>query len=153
MTTRLYRSRTDTMLGGVCGGLAQYLGIDATLVRLFFILLALGPGPGILLYLVLWVLVPLEGTEGATTSATVNSSAGEIAQRARSIGDDVRRAVSGANPQASLLIGIALVLFGLFWFLQALDLVWLRWLDGDVLWPILLIAGGIALLRRQTKGV
>ena len=45
MENRLVRSRTDRMVGGVCGGLARYLGVDATLVRLVFVLIAVAPGP------------------------------------------------------------------------------------------------------------
>ncbi|HEX9116593.1 MAG TPA: PspC domain-containing protein, partial [Anaerolineae bacterium] len=59
MSTRLYRSRKDHMVAGVCGGLGEYLGIDSTLVRLFFVLLALpGAGVGFALYLILWVILP-----------------------------------------------------------------------------------------------
>src|SRR5919201_5498559 len=56
MTALLFeRSREDRVLAGVCGGLAARLGVDATLVRLVFALLALAAGAGILLYLALWV--------------------------------------------------------------------------------------------------
>jgi phage shock protein PspC (stress-responsive transcriptional regulator) len=60
MKRRLYRSRTDKMLGGVCGGLGEILDIDPTLVRLVFVLLALAGGPGILLYIILWIIIPRE---------------------------------------------------------------------------------------------
>ena len=63
MTTesrRLYRSRTDRMIGGVCGGLGEYLAIDPTLIRVLFVLAALFGGHGILLYLILLILVPVE---------------------------------------------------------------------------------------------
>lgn len=60
-TRRLYRSRTDRMLAGVCGGLARYFNIDPTIVRILFVLLALPGGvPGPLIYLFLWILVPEE---------------------------------------------------------------------------------------------
>lgn len=60
-TKKLYRSRTDKMIAGVCGGLGRYLGIDPTLVRLLFVLLVLlGVGSGLLIYLILMVVVPLE---------------------------------------------------------------------------------------------
>ena len=57
---KLYRSKSDKMLGGVCAGLGEYLGIDPTLVRLGFVLLALLAGHGILVYLIMWIVVPLE---------------------------------------------------------------------------------------------
>lgn len=55
---RLYRSRTNVMLGGVCAGLADYFNMDPTVMRLIFVLLALLGGHGLLLYLILWLVVP-----------------------------------------------------------------------------------------------
>lgn len=57
-TRKLYRSRTDRMIGGVCGGIADYFGIDPTLVRLGFVAAALLGGPGLLIYLILWIVTP-----------------------------------------------------------------------------------------------
>jgi phage shock protein PspC (stress-responsive transcriptional regulator) len=59
-TRKLYRSRTDRKLGGVCGGLAQYFNTDATLIRVLFVAFALLGGPGLVIYLVLWIIVPEE---------------------------------------------------------------------------------------------
>ncbi len=59
-TRKLYRSRTDKMIGGVCGGLAAYLNIDPTVVRAIFILLALTPLHGVLIYIILWIITPPE---------------------------------------------------------------------------------------------
>ncbi len=57
-TKRLYRSRTNVMIGGVCAGLADYFNMDPTIMRLIFVLLALLAGHGILLYLIMWLVVP-----------------------------------------------------------------------------------------------
>ena len=54
---QLRRSSTDRMAGGVCGGLAEYSGIDAVLWRVGFVGLTLAGGAGVVLYLLLWVLV------------------------------------------------------------------------------------------------
>jgi phage shock protein C len=59
-TKRLYRSRNERMIGGVCAGLANYLNADPTLIRLLMVLFALAGGPGLLAYLILWIVVPLE---------------------------------------------------------------------------------------------
>lgn len=58
---RLYRSRDERMIGGVAGGIAEYFEVDPTLVRIIFVLLLL-PGffPGILLYMILWAIIPPE---------------------------------------------------------------------------------------------
>ena len=55
---RLYLSNKDKKIAGVCGGVAQYLGIDPTIVRLIWLLLAFAGGFGILAYLVAWIIVP-----------------------------------------------------------------------------------------------
>ena len=57
---KLYRSRADRMLFGVCGGLGDYFGVDPTAVRLLFILAAILGGNGLLAYLIVALLVPLE---------------------------------------------------------------------------------------------
>ena len=59
-TKKLYRSTDNEMIGGVCAGIGDYLGIDPTLVRLAFLLLALAGGPGVILYIILWMIVPEE---------------------------------------------------------------------------------------------
>ncbi|MEE4024747.1 PspC domain-containing protein [Gordonia sp. PKS22-38] len=58
--TRLMRSRDDAWLGGVCGGIAKRFGWDATVIRVLFVASILLPGPQLLLYLVLWLIIPRE---------------------------------------------------------------------------------------------
>ena len=58
---KLYRSRTDKMVAGVCGGLAAYFNIDATIIRLIFAaLIVFGVGAPLLIYLILVIVMPLE---------------------------------------------------------------------------------------------
>lgn len=58
MSKKLYRSVTDKMLGGVCGGLAEYFDVDPVLVRLIFVLAVIFGGSGILAYIILWIVIP-----------------------------------------------------------------------------------------------
>ena len=57
---RLYRSRKDNTIAGVCGGIADFFGIDPTIVRLLFVAFALAGGPGIVLYIILAIVIPEE---------------------------------------------------------------------------------------------
>jgi phage shock protein C len=57
---KLYRSRTDRKLAGVCGGLGQYFNTDATLIRVLFVALTVLGGAGPVVYLALWIIVPNE---------------------------------------------------------------------------------------------
>jgi phage shock protein PspC (stress-responsive transcriptional regulator) len=68
-TARIYRSTHDRMIEGVCGGIAEYLHVDSTVVRLIYVVLALGTGlwSGIVIYVALAVIIPTEpaGVHGA----------------------------------------------------------------------------------------
>ena len=57
---RLYRSRNQRMLAGVCGGIGSYFDIDPTVIRILFVLFALVVGGGVLLYIILLIIMPLE---------------------------------------------------------------------------------------------
>jgi phage shock protein PspC (stress-responsive transcriptional regulator) len=59
----LRRSRRNKLLAGVCGGLAEWLGWDATLVRILYVVVSVlsAAFPGILVYVVLWIVMPKEG--------------------------------------------------------------------------------------------
>jgi phage shock protein C len=59
-TRKLYRSKTNRQLAGVCGGLAEYFNLDATLIRVLFVVLAVLGGSGVVLYIALWIIVPRE---------------------------------------------------------------------------------------------
>lgn len=59
-TKRLFRSRTNRSIAGVCGGLGEYFNVDPTLVRLLFVVFALAGGPGLLAYIILWLIMPEE---------------------------------------------------------------------------------------------
>lgn len=55
---RLVRSINDRVVAGVASGLADYMNMDPTIVRLLFVLLALAGGPGLLIYIIMWIVMP-----------------------------------------------------------------------------------------------
>lgn len=65
MMKRLFRSKSDVMIAGVCSGIAKFMEVDPTAVRLAFVLLLFVGGGGLWIYLVLWIIMPLEPTEPA----------------------------------------------------------------------------------------
>jgi phage shock protein C len=128
---RIYRSESNRMLAGVCGGLANYLGIDVTLVRLFFVLFTLAVGSGVLLYIILAIVIPSEGQAAPGTLNTAGRT---------------------GNNQGAVTIGAALLILGVFFLIQTTLSVWLPWLEFGRLWPFLLILAGGALLWTRSKG-
>jgi phage shock protein C len=67
-TRKLYRSRSNRKLAGVCGGLATYFTIDPTLVRVLFVVFAVAGGPGVLAYVLIWILVPEEPSSAPSST-------------------------------------------------------------------------------------
>jgi phage shock protein C len=74
---KLYRSQTDRMFAGVCGGLGQYTGLDSTVIRVIFALLVVfGVGSGLLIYFILMLIVPLEPSGGPAVDQSGDEAKG-----------------------------------------------------------------------------
>jgi len=149
MAKKLYRNTTDTMLGGVCGGLGDYFAFDPNLIRLLFVVLAVVPGIGIPAYLALWLLVPEQSESDATSlGERVREGADEIAKRARSLGSELQDKSGSAAPATSLVVGAALIVVGIGFLLRNLGFTWLNWVARVWVWPSLLILVGLVFLWR-----
>ena len=142
MPTRLERSSTDKMIAGVCGGIAQYLQVEVTWIRLVFAILAVFGGVGILAYIVLAIIMPLpgqrpiaEGAPGASPDATEPYSAA-----AASPVDTERR---------RQFAGYALIAIGLIFLLNNQGLF--RFLEWKTIWPLALVAIGALLLTQRLR--
>ncbi len=122
-TRVLRRSRTDRLIAGVCGGVGRYLGVDPVLIRVAFVVLAIAGGSGVLLYILGWILIP-EEKEGEELGEAPPSSA------------DTARLVFGAA-----LIGVGVIL------LLGLSIPRI----GKYLWPLALIAVGVAVIVQATS--
>ena len=167
MPSQLYRSQTNRMLLGVCGGLADYLQVDPVLIRLAFIILALASGTGVLVYLALAIIMPSQVSLDRAPSEVMRENAQEIAATARQFAEDVRSGFSG-RPQTRLaeaegepvpvetlserdraqerrnLAGVIIVVLGVLALLSNLGLLW--WLNWSLLWPLALIVIGVIIL-------
>lgn len=128
MERRLQRSRRQRIVAGVAGGLGQYLSVDPLLVRLLFVVLTLTTGWGFVLYIVLWIALPEASAEM------------EVGQGYRGL--DAR--------ERTLLFGGGLIVVGLVLLAQELGILW--WLRWQRLWPLVLIAAGVALLVDRARG-
>jgi phage shock protein C len=144
---RLTRSEKERILGGVCGGLAEYFGFDPTLVRLVFVLLALAGGAGVLIYIVLWIIMPHRTHTDA--KRVVSENVEDIRQRVQELESDVRSAVTSERTQEwaqspAFWLGLVLAIVGLVLLFSNMGMF--RWLRWDVLWPLLLVVVGLLLL-------
>jgi len=144
---RLLRSHSDYMIGGVCGGLGKYFKIDPTLVRLAFVLLTLAGGSGVLVYFILWIVIPREDIPNMQS----NLDGPEFGRRANLMGQEMQQMVTQPNTRAVKFIGIALIVLGLVYLIQNLNIPWLVWFNDKLVWPVLIIVVGGVLLARAFR--
>ena len=124
---KLYRSRTESMIAGVAGGLGQYLGIDSTWVRLSFVLMCFLNGVGFWVYLVMALVIQRvpEGQEIVPTDQPFYD-----------------------NPDLIKIAGGVLVALGLVALVDNFNFPWMAWATFRNLWPVLMVgAGGFMLYR------
>lgn len=143
MNRRLYRSRTEEVVSGVAGGVAEYLDMDPSIVRVVWALLAIITG-GVffILYIVMWIVVPLApeapaalgsdtGAEGVAGAPSPSGWMASPAHRAR------RRSGGG-----SWVFGLILIGLGIYFLARE----YLPGVDLDRLWPLGLVLLGLVLL-------
>ncbi len=156
MEKKLYRSRGDRLIAGVCGGLGEYLSLDPVWVRLFFLLLLFAWGIGFWAYIILWIIVPEEGRETVAPGDTVQANLQEMADRVREFGHSLQSGFQEDGAPADIasrpgpfVVGVGLIMIGGFLLLNQLNLFsWLRW---DLMFSLLIIFVGGALLLSQLK--
>jgi phage shock protein C len=152
MSHRLTRSRSDAILGGVCGGLGEFFDVDSNVVRLLFVLFAALTVLGILIYFALWLLLPESDARRADLADRVQDAAEQIADRAMTVGHRLRDAARPAERSPAFLLGAVLVLVGTGFLLRNLGIAWMRWLAFGTLWPVLPLVIGLAFLWRWMRG-
>jgi phage shock protein C len=141
MRDRLYRSRGDRMLFGVAGGMARYLSLDPSLVRIVWALLVIAGGAGILLYIIAAIVIPEEPEGYVAPAASSGGLAGSVGV-ASTPGEAPSAAIAGRRDRgnAAVIIGVFLVVLGGWLLLQR----YLPQIDADLVWPFALLAlGGI----------
>jgi phage shock protein C len=153
MSTRLERSTTNKVIAGVCGGIAEYLQVDPTLVRVFFVVAGfLTAGAGILGYLVLLVLMPLPGrptpfVSSATPPAGGPADPANPDATVQSVGPAVSDPAATERRRATF--GYFLIALGAVFMLGNLGLFRIvRW---DLIWPLVIVGAGVLLLAQRVR--
>lgn len=131
---RLYRSTSNKMIAGVCGGVAEYLNVDPTIVRIAWILLSILPLiPGIIIYIIAWFIIP------------------------KAPANDPKETSPGGNSgsrNAAAVLGVLFIAIGGLTFLGNLDILdWEWWweVSWELVFPLLLVAIGVFLMARPAR--
>ncbi|KAF0199721.1 MAG: putative stress-responsive transcriptional regulator [Bacteroidetes bacterium] len=161
--TRLHRSVNGRVIGGVAGGLADFFGMDPTIVRLIFVLLAVFGGGGVLLYIILWIVLPERNAFNTYNNHTPpppftgpHTEGGDsgIGETYEGFGKQNPGFTSGPDIatrrkfEGSLIGGVVLILIGSF-FLAERFIPQIRF--GDF-WPLLLVVVGLVLIFNSLPG-
>lgn len=176
-TSRLYRSTSEHILGGVAAGIGNYLRIDANLVRLLILLLTLFTGGGFAaVYFLLWLLLPTATSTATDLSGIVNENISDMGNQFRNLtgikinGGNIANGGTGGNVQPGAAptanggqlpqgqapaqyparagnAPIVLILIGAFFLLANLGLF--HWIRWGFWWPVVLIGLGVLMLRRR----
>ncbi len=139
----LYRSRSNTMIGGVAGGISEALNTDPVIIRLMFILLTLVGGGGVLLYIILWIALPLDpDLNYFKQSSNDNEMNMENESTDRNV-DGGKKNFPGKNKSdGSLMGGLILIALGAIFLIER----FIPWVSFGDLWPLILVFAGVALI-------
>ncbi len=158
-TKRLFRSRNERVIWGVCGGLAQYFAIDPVIVRILMVLLAFADGIGILAYIIMAIAIPGEDSTSKKLEDTARENAAEIRQTAEEVGNSLRS--GNEQEQASdeknielkrrrrIVIGVIIIVVGLIFLATNFNLFW--WFSWNKWWPVTLIIAGLLIVFSRTR--
>ncbi len=133
MEKKLYRSRKDSILGGVCGGLAEYFNLDTSLMRIIWAIAMFAGGIGFLPYIIAWIVIPEEPIGGDGSVEVIDNARGQGSMDA-----DTTTRVIGA-----ILVGL-----GTFFLFRN----YLPWLRLERIWPFGFIVLGLYMLIGGKKG-
>ena len=135
-TMRLERSR-DKVIGGVSGGLANYLGVDPVLIRVAFVLLTLFGGGGVLIYVVMWTAIPAEAIDykAAFSKSDTNVATGQATTEVPPVKKN--------QSNTALIAGVILIILGLLFLADRL----IPFYNLRDFWPVILIVTGILVMK------
>ena len=143
----LTRNRGKNVLGGVCAGLGDFLGIDAIFVRIFFLLWAIFGELAFLIYMILWVVIPA----GDSPDAQSGFKPDDLGKRIEGVVDEIRRIAHAPSQDLVNYGGIALIAWGVSLFLRQIGFRLFSWWNPALMWPIVLVVAGAFILYRAFK--
>jgi phage shock protein C len=137
----LYRSTTDKVIAGVCGGLAQTFGIDSTIVRLLFLVASAFGGTGLMLYAILWIVIPTEKNLSKSVNDTLHDNFEEVKETASNFGKRMK-----TEDNNKMLLGILIIGMGVVFLMNNFGY---HFISIGRLWPVFIIAIGFMMITRK----
>ena len=148
---KLYRDEEELVIAGVCGGLADYFDVDVTLIRAIFLILGIFGGGGLLIYVILWVIVPTKN-DGAIIEdkEKINNFVKDVSKKGKTMAKEIKKEIkvekNKTSKRSGSFLGLILMIFGTLFLIEKIIPVIIRW---DYVWPVLLIVLGAYLIFRE----
>lgn len=136
MDRKLYRSRRNAVIGGVCGGIGNYFDVDPVLVRVIW-LFAIFSGIGALAYIICWIVIPQRPSSVVVKEKSPYEDG--YYDEGYQVDNDAKR------EKSKLILGAVLIMIGGFSLMQR----FMPWFDFDLIWPVVLILGGFYLIYKE----
>ncbi len=133
MNKRLYKSRDNKVIDGVCGGLGEYFEIDPIIIRLLWVVAVFVGGTGIFAYIIAMIIIP----EAPRRNDSIEEGDGMM--------DESEAQPPASQRDSSKLLGLGLIALGFFFFARR----FFPWFDMDLLWPFALVAVGAVLILKR----
>lgn len=144
--SRLYRSESGKMIAGVCAGLGDFFNIDPTIIRIVFVILTFFQGSGLLIYILLWILIPAKSRPGAINEASIKENVEEIKGKAVSIAHNIR-GVQKTGEDQRFWWALLIIILGFFFLFRNFGI--LDAIDLSRYWPVILIILGLGFLLKK----
>jgi len=150
MEKRLYRDEHRKMIAGVCAGLADYFGIDVTVVRVLFLATLILKGGGLMIYIILWIVLPVKNYIFNNPTVDYKIPPTPFGNPAPfTSGDPFINKLPNHKSSGTIIAGAILIMLGGFFLLDQFDFIpdW----DFSLLWPLILIAVGLVFMLTHGK--
>lgn len=144
---KLFRSTENKIIAGIAGGIGEYFNIDPIFIRIIFVVLFFSHGSGLLIYLILWLIIPQKSQLDSEINDTVKSNFKEMKKSAHKIIDEVAEETNKYKPQ--YIWGVILVVLGLIFLLDNFNIISFDYIWR--FWPLTLIIIGYYILTRHEK--
>lgn len=144
----LYRSETNKVIAGVAGGLGEYFNIDPTIIRILFVLMTVFGGSGIIIYLVLWLIMPSKSSLPKNSQEAIKDNLEDMKAQTQSFAHSISKPGSGSGDNSKFWWALLIIVLGFFFLLNNYDLLDINF---GKLWPVILIIFGLFILVRRSK--
>ncbi len=146
-TKKLYRSKTDRVIFGVCGGLGEYFEVDSLILRILFILLTFTGGSGIIIYIILAIIIP----DGEGHKLNGKEAVNEIQGKTQDLAEEIKKNGNWLRSTKNI-IGLIIIFIGLnIFFKQVFDFSPFAWINWGVVWALIIVLIGAKIILNNKK--